>query len=75
MKSMTEAARFKCPTCSKGGAWPARFAPFCSERCKLIDLGKWLNQEHVIPTPLRAEHFEQFSEPPAGPELDSTRED
>lgn len=23
--------------------------PFCSERCKLIDLGKWLNEDHRIP--------------------------
>ncbi len=25
------------------------FAPFCSERCKLIDLGKWASGEYVIP--------------------------
>ncbi len=25
------------------------FRPFCSERCKLIDLGKWLGGEHAIP--------------------------
>ena len=26
--------------------------PFCSERCKLIDLGKWASEEYVISTPL-----------------------
>jgi endogenous inhibitor of DNA gyrase (YacG/DUF329 family) len=25
--------------------------PFCSERCKLIDLGKWASEEYVITTP------------------------
>ncbi len=24
--------------------------PFCSERCKLLDLGAWLDEEHRIPT-------------------------
>jgi endogenous inhibitor of DNA gyrase (YacG/DUF329 family) len=40
----------KCPTCGKAGAWdrdnPSR--PFCSERCKLIDLGAWFAQERAI---------------------------
>ena len=25
------------------------FFPFCSKRCKLIDLGQWLNEEHRVP--------------------------
>jgi hypothetical protein len=28
------------------------FGPFCSRRCKLIDLGKWFNEENVISDPL-----------------------
>jgi hypothetical protein len=28
--------------------------PFCSERCKLIDLGNWLDEKYVISTPLSA---------------------
>jgi endogenous inhibitor of DNA gyrase (YacG/DUF329 family) len=28
------------------------FFPFCSERCKLIDLGDWFDEEHRISTPL-----------------------
>jgi endogenous inhibitor of DNA gyrase (YacG/DUF329 family) len=39
-----------CPTCGAPVEWssasPAR--PFCSERCKLIDLGAWASEEHVI---------------------------
>jgi len=42
-----------CPTCKKKGDWFAgKHGPFCSHRCKLIDLGKWLGGEHVISEPL-----------------------
>ncbi len=27
--------------------------PFCSERCKLIDLGNWASEKYVISTPLK----------------------
>lgn len=39
-----------CPTCGKEIEWDAsnRFRPFCSERCKLIDLGKWANEEYRV---------------------------
>ena len=48
----------QCPTCSKAGDWRAGpFAPFCSHRCKLIDLGKWLGGEHRIAEPLRSEEM------------------
>ncbi len=39
----------KCPTCRKETAWednPHR--PFCSERCRLIDLGQWLEERYRI---------------------------
>ncbi len=41
-----------CPTCGKvvqyceQGSNP--FFPFCSKRCKLLDLGKWLAEDHRI---------------------------
>lgn len=40
-----------CPTCGKGVAWTAenRWRPFCSERCRLIDLGEWLSEDRRIP--------------------------
>jgi len=40
-----------CPTCQKKVTWDAKetFRPFCSERCKLIDLGEWASDEKVIP--------------------------
>ena len=44
----------KCPTCKKSGEWFAgKFGPFCSHRCKLVDLGKWFGEEHKISEPLR----------------------
>jgi uncharacterized protein len=47
-----------CPACKKKGDWFAgRYGPFCSQRCKLIDLGKWLAGEHAISEPLSNEHF------------------
>jgi hypothetical protein len=61
----------RCPQCRKQGDWfVAAWGPFCSRRCKLIDLGKWLGEEHVIPSPLKGEHFEDFAELPAGEHLD-----
>ena len=70
---MKRAATVKCPTCKKRGDWfDTPYGPFCSQRCKLIDLGKWLGGEHVIAEPLRPEHLEKFAELPAGEHLDKT---
>lgn len=40
-----------CPTCSKKVEWTEanKFRPFCSERCKQIDLGAWAEEKYVIP--------------------------
>ena len=40
-----------CPTCHAAVTHKDNgdTFPFCSERCKLIDLGKWLNEEYRIP--------------------------
>ena len=56
----------KCPTCKREGDWLAGpYGPFCSHRCKLIDLGKWFNEDQCISEPLRPEHLEKYAEPPA----------
>ena len=50
----------RCPVCSRelppraaapegGGPAPESHRPFCSERCKLVDLGRWLSGDYVIP--------------------------
>ena len=40
-----------CPTCGQQNTWQVQnaFRPFCSERCKLIDLGEWANETRKIP--------------------------
>ncbi len=36
-----------CPICGKPAQ--AKHRPFCSQRCRLLDLGKWLNGSYAIP--------------------------
>ncbi|MFZ6674933.1 DNA gyrase inhibitor YacG [Undibacterium sp. Xuan67W] len=40
-----------CPTCGKKVAWTIEntYRPFCSERCKKIDLGAWAEEKYTIP--------------------------
>ncbi|AIU27054.1 pilus assembly protein [Pandoraea pnomenusa] len=40
-----------CPTCGKKVVWgpQAKFRPFCSERCKQIDMGAWAAEKYTIP--------------------------
>jgi len=40
-----------CPQCGKSIVWDNSnpFRPFCSERCKLIDLGQWATESYRIP--------------------------
>lgn len=51
MKPTPDLPTVKCPHCDRIVPWtPAsRFRPFCSERCKLIDLGAWATESHRIP--------------------------
>ncbi len=42
-----------CPRCQqKIESQDNPFKPFCSERCKLIDLGQWANETHKLSTPI-----------------------
>ena len=39
----------KCPTCRREIDWSSSpFRPFCSERCRMIDLGAWLSEQRSI---------------------------
>jgi hypothetical protein len=53
--------KVSCPTCEKvlryREASEHKYFPFCSERCKMVDLGRWLEGEYRI-----------GSEEPSGPE-------
>ena len=50
---MAEPARriVSCPRCCKPVPWgpESRFRPFCSARCKLIDLGQWATEQYRVP--------------------------
>jgi len=45
-------ASLRCPTCRKIVLRSEPDFPFCSERCRLIDLGKWASGGYVISTPI-----------------------
>jgi len=47
---MSKDAKPACPICRKETVWENNpYRPFCSERCRLIDLGKWAADEYRIP--------------------------
>ncbi len=47
----------KCPTCQKQVEWSTSsiYRPFCSKRCRLIDLGEWASENHVITNKIKPE--------------------
>lgn len=45
----------KCPICRKPVARGNPDMPFCSERCRLLDLGNWASERYVISTPVQPE--------------------
>ena len=51
MKTPANPPIVACPTCGTAVAWIAenRWKPFCSERCKLIDLGQWATEKYRVP--------------------------
>ena len=42
--------QLKCPICKKAVAKGAEDFPFCSERCRTIDLGKWASGQYIVST-------------------------
>lgn len=44
----------KCPICKKETGSDSQFAPFCSDRCRLLDLAAWSDGKYVISSPLVA---------------------
>jgi endogenous inhibitor of DNA gyrase (YacG/DUF329 family) len=47
---MTSPISVRCPVCAAAVPWneSSRFRPFCSERCRTIDLGDWAAERHRI---------------------------
>jgi endogenous inhibitor of DNA gyrase (YacG/DUF329 family) len=42
----------KCPTCKKEVEFGSEDFPFCSERCRQVDLGAWATEKYVFSTPI-----------------------
>ncbi|GAB4188684.1 MAG: DNA gyrase inhibitor YacG [Phycisphaeraceae bacterium] len=49
----------RCPTCREPVSEQSSYFPFCSERCKLVDLGKWLNGKYVISRPIEQSDLDE----------------
>lgn len=47
---MEKEIKVNCPQCGKSVQWDKtnKARPFCSDRCKLLDLGDWANESHTI---------------------------
>ncbi|MBZ5579918.1 MAG: DNA gyrase inhibitor YacG [Acidobacteriia bacterium] len=52
----------RCPICKKEVAPGSAHAPFCSERCRLIDLGNWASEKYVISSPARPEDLPESTD-------------
>jgi hypothetical protein len=40
----------RCPRCGQPAAWEGNcYRPFCSARCRLVDLGAWIDEEYCLP--------------------------
>lgn len=49
--SAAKPATVPCPTCRREVPWTdsSTWRPFCSKRCRMIDLGAWLAEDRAIP--------------------------
>ncbi len=56
----------KCPTCRRPVEWSEEsvYRPFCSDRCRLIDLGAWFDERHKIPDESGVGPDEPAGDPP-----------
>jgi endogenous inhibitor of DNA gyrase (YacG/DUF329 family) len=56
-----------CPTCRALSEWEGNpYRPFCSERCRLIDLGKWLDEKYRVEASAEDEDGEESEEDCSG---------
>jgi uncharacterized protein len=65
----TRKANVRCPICKKPVEASDHEFPFCSERCRTIDLGNWASGRYVISSPVRdTEDDFQSDSPPTDPD-------
>jgi uncharacterized protein len=62
----TMAAMLRCPICKKEVALDDPNMPFCSDRCRAIDLGNWATGKYVIPGPEDSDEQVVREEPEPG---------
>jgi uncharacterized protein len=67
--ALKRASQLRCPICKKPVENDDANFPFCSERCRTIDLGKWASGDYVIPSPVTD------AEPPIGSDSTDSDED
>jgi endogenous inhibitor of DNA gyrase (YacG/DUF329 family) len=47
-----KAVKLRCPICKKEVKITDPDSPFCSDRCRTIDLGKWISGDYVVSSPV-----------------------
>jgi len=58
----------RCPICRKKVQPDDPFIPFCSDRCRIIDLGNWASEKYVISSPVDPQTFEDLPDQKDDPE-------
>jgi hypothetical protein len=53
----------KCPICKRSVERADPEYPFCSERCRLVDLGNWASEKYVISSPATSLFPEEDEDP------------
>jgi endogenous inhibitor of DNA gyrase (YacG/DUF329 family) len=51
-----------CPICNRPVSLDDPNMPFCSDRCRLIDLGNWASEKYVIPAQEKVSDLEELEE-------------
>lgn len=52
----------KCPICGKAVGRENEQFPFCSERCRMVDLGNWATEKYIISSPASIPNAEEPNE-------------
>ncbi len=63
-------ARYQCAICQREVEYEGRLPstyPFCSPRCRMVDLGRWLREQYTIDRELTPEEAREVPAPPAAP--------
>jgi len=68
------AATVRCPICKKEVPFDDLNMPFCSDRCRILDLGNWASEKYVISTPVEPSAVEELELEEAGLESQNKSE-